>query len=239
MSHIKVTFGACSKASERHPNQDAHYAAPDILVVADGVGYYDGAATASRLAITGSINAVRRLNRDPGVMPEDLAFEVMQAANGELRDAKNRRQLHPNAAATLAAVIFRPTGEGLLVWAGDSYVDHIDGNRTTTLTSRHTKVGELTEMVDGDSKFGYSARTIAPPAKKERLVVATDGTDWTVGNYHRLDGSFDREGLDRDYRRAVSLSPQEAAEELVRLAAPDFLWTDDTTVIVADVYPRL
>jgi PPM family protein phosphatase len=234
---LALDAAVVSITGPRAENEDAGYAGPRLLAVADGVGGNVGGAVASSVVVEALAVAVR----DAPVARLDAA---VAAANASLGHVVSARPELAGMATTLTAVAL--TGGGVVVaHIGDSRAYLLRDGRLEQLTSDQTVVQSLLDagLITADQARGHPLRSIVlgvlhgadddlahlvtttrPVRAGDRLLVCSDGLSGVVGPemMARL--------LAEDSR------PTAAATRLVRAAlAADT--HDNVTAVVADVVP--
>lgn len=221
----------------RQGNEDAGYAGPRLLAVADGMGGHAAGEVASAVAIA----SLAPLD-DVGVGEGDLLGvleHVLRGANDELRELAAADSELEGMGTTVTALLVDGQRLGL-VHIGDSRAYLYADGELTQITHDHTLVQRLvdegriaqedagqhpqraliTRALDGRPgiEFDTSLRELRPG---DRYLLCSDGLTAVVS--------------DETLRQTLALpGPDEAADQLVELAlrggAPD-----NVTCIVADV----
>jgi protein phosphatase len=219
----------------RDGNEDASYAGPRLLVVADGVG----GSVAGEIASYLTVSALRPLDTDDTVTDPLAALrEATRRANDAVRDAIERDPRLAGMGTTLTAMLW--TGDTLgLAQLGDSRAYLLRGGELRQITHDQTLVQSLVDegqitpeealthprrswilrALDGrpDSDPEVEILTIEPG---DRYLLCSDG----LSDYVDADAIATALGGD---------DPQPACERLVELAlaagAPD-----NVTCVVAD-----
>lgn len=221
----------------RKNNEDAYCVTPHLLAVADGMGGVQGGELASKLA-------VEVLESYPFGLADDPQEEMRAAfrlANQKILALAQEKDLN-GMGTTLTALLLREE-TFILGHVGDSRAYLIREKKIQQLTNDHSVVGELLRagtlspaeaMVHPHRHLltralGTSAEvevdvTAFRALLDDVLVLCTDG----------LTSLVEEEEIARVVER--SYHPQQAADELVRLAN-ERGGTDNITVIVAYLLP--
>jgi serine/threonine protein phosphatase PrpC len=223
----------------RPNNEDAVFAGPRLVAVADGVGGAAAGEVASRLAIDAVAHLAGR--RVDAPLPDALADAVAEA-NATIGFVASCRPLLAGMSTTLTAVALADDGGYVLANVGDSRMyllrdgelsqlsrdDSlvqllIDQGRLTDAEARgHPQRSVVTEALDGAPRARAATATFEARAG-DRLLLCSDGLS---------------DVLDEP-RIAALLAESDAARAagaLVR-AALDAGARDNVTVVVADAVP--
>jgi PPM family protein phosphatase len=220
----------------REGNQDAVYAGPRLLAVADGMGGMAAGDVASNLAIA----AMAPLDEDvPGDSLVDALRSAVDMANQNLRDAVDANPALEGMGTTLTGMLFSGTkiamvhvgdsraylmrnGEFSQLTKDDTYVQMLvdDGRITEEEASVHPQRSLLIRALQGsDVDPQYSIRAAVPG---DRYLICSDG----------LSGPVSDDSIAATMREYAD--PDECAERLVHLALRGG-GPDNITVIIADV----
>lgn len=157
---LTVSYGeACDRGKVREENQDsirsAAIALGDLFIVADGIGGYQGGATASRMVVEGFLS---QLAARPANYPADHALaEACSYTNASIHAAANTGDpAYQRMGSTVVLALVQPgadggnTGEvasfGPNAWighVGDSRAYLIRGGQMTKITNDHSAVQAL------------------------------------------------------------------------------------------------
>ena len=234
---LSLRFGARSDVGlAREGNEDALYAGPRLLAVADGMGGHAAGEVASRVVI----EALVPLDESPpdGDLTDALRRAV-ETANGYLRDMVAADTALEGMGTTLTALLWVQQTLGL-VHIGDSRAyllreghleqvthDHtfvqtlIDQGRITPdEANTHPQRSWITNALDGrpDIELDLSIRDVRAG---DRYLVCSDG----------LSGYVSEQTLEETLRNG---DPQSACDQLVDLALRAG-GLDNITCIVADI----
>ncbi len=220
----------------REGNQDAVYAGPRLLAVADGMGGMAAGDVASNLAIA----AMAPLDEDvPGDSLVDALRSAVEIANQNLRDAVDANPALEGMGTTLTGMLFSGT-KFAMVHVGDSRAYMLRDDEFSQLTKDDTYV----QMLVDDGRITEEEASIHP--QRSLLIRALQGSDVDPQYSVRAAVAGDRylicsDGLSgpvSDDSIAATLrdypDPDECAERLVQLALRGG-GPDNITVIVADV----
>lgn len=222
----------------REGNEDAAYAGPSLLAVADGMGGHVAGEVASRLAI----ESIAGLEAAPDADPLAALQAGVDQAQDRIRERIAEQDALEGMGTTLTALLW---GDGQLGLAhiGDSRAYRLRDGELARLTHDHTYVQELvdagritpaeadvhpqrsvlTRVLDGRSALDPDlSRLDARPG--DRYLLCSDGLSGVVSDetIAGVLGQGDAEG---------------AADRLVELALRGG-GPDNVTVVVADVVDR-
>lgn len=230
-------FGAASeKGTVRLDNQDAVFASPTAVFVADGVGGGPSGDLASRLVVTRLARNIRMATNI------DELREIVAYANEALTDAILQSPDFRGMATTLSGLVLL-AGEAILIHVGDSRVYRLRDDELTQLSrddswvqlmvddgalsaeeaSRHPMRNLILHSLSG-SPVDPETVTITPVDLRagDRWLITSDGlSDYVSGTELR-----DCLGADPD--------PGAVAQLLVELAAANDT-RDNVSLVVADV----
>jgi len=234
---LSIRFGARSDVGLiREGNEDALYAGPRLLAVADGMGGHAAGEVASRVVI----EALAPLDESPPAGDlTDALRRAVESANGYLRDMVAADRALEGMGTTLTALLWLDGTLGL-VHIGDSRAYLLRDGQLEQVTHDHTFVQTLidqgritpdeanthpqrswiTNALDGrpDIELDLSVRDVRAG---DRYLVCSDGLSSYVSE-HTLAEAL-RSG-----------DPQTASDRLVDLALRAG-GLDNVTVIVADI----
>ena len=234
---LGLRFGARSDVGLlRAGNEDAMYAGPRLLAVADGMGGHAAGEVASRVAI----ETVAPLDEDlPGSDLISALRESVETANGYLRDMVAADSALEGMGTTLTALL--SAGQRLgLVHVGDSRAYLLRNDELTQITHDHTLVQSLvdegritpeeatthpqrswiTRALDGRGEIELDL-AVREAHAGDRYLLCTDGLSGVVSEETMLE--------------ALRLpDPQAACDRLVELALRAG-GPDNITCIVADI----
>ena len=128
-----LTYGESKVGLVRKVNEDAiSLSVPDVYLLADGMGGYDGGQLASRLAVSAAEDFFRRKCEEP--VSEALMKEAVLAANDAILSEKTK--------TTMVVCAF---SEGLVFWAhvGDSRLYVWQDGSLSQVTVDHSFVMQL------------------------------------------------------------------------------------------------
>jgi len=235
---LTIRYAARSDVGLLRPgNEDAAYAGPRLLAVADGMGGHAAGEVASSVAIE-SLTALDEVGKATGD-PLQVLERALTRANDALRDMVAADQQLEGMGTTVTALLVDGRRLGL-VHIGDSRAYLFAGGQLTQLTHDHTLVQRLvdegriaqdeagqhpqrsliTRALDGrhEIEFDKSVRELRPG---DRYLLCSDGLTAVVS--------------DRTLQETLALpDPQEAVDRLVELALRGG-GPDNVTCIVADV----
>jgi PPM family protein phosphatase len=239
---LRLDTAFVSITGPRPDNQDAAFAGPALLVVADGVGGNVGGAVASALAV----DVVRgALAHTADASPEESLRQAVEAANVRLGRAVAVNPGLAGMATTLTAVALAG-GRLAVAHVGDTRAYLLRDGRLRRLTKDQTVVQSLVDAgvvtleqarthplrsvllgvlhgADGDTGPLETATVDVRPG--DRLLVCSDG----------LSGVVEHDLLQRILVEEVRSDA--AAQRLVRAALAAGTH-DNVTAAVGDVVPR-
>ena len=234
---LGLRFGARSDVGLlRSGNEDAMYAGPRLLAVADGMGGHAAGEVASRVAI----ETVAPLDDDlPGSDLITALRDAVETANAYLRDMVAADSALEGMGTTLTALL--SAGQRLgLVHVGDSRAYLLRGEQLHQITHDHTLVQSLvdegritpeeatthpqrswiTRALDGRGEIELDL-SVREAHAGDRYLLCTDGLSGVVSEETMLEALSEGD-------------PQEACDRLVELALRAG-GPDNITCIVADV----
>jgi protein phosphatase len=238
---LQLDAALVSITGPRPDNQDAAFAGPSLLAVADGVGGNVGGAVASSLAV----DVVRGVVEQPGAKPpSDRLLDAVAAANAQLDHAVAANPGLAGMATTLTAVAL--SGDRLTIaHVGDSRAYLLREGELRQLTTDQTVVQSLVDggvitidqarthplrsvllgaLRGADDDLEHLVTTVDHARSADRLLVCSDGLSGVV------EPDLIRRILAEEER------PSAAVNRLVRAAlAADT--HDNVTVVVGDVVP--
>ena len=219
----------------REINEDAAYAGPRLLAVADGMGGHAAGEVASAAAIAALTPLDTAANTDAGGALRD----AITTANTRLREMAAADN-HLHGMGTTVTAMLADGDRMVLAHIGDSRAYLLRQGRLTQLTRDHTYVQQLVDegRITEDEVGTHPQRSMITRAVDGREAAGPDITEHEVQPGDRLlicsDGLS---GVVRDTTLEEVLgagTPQDAVDALVDLAlrggAPD-----NVTVVVADV----
>jgi serine/threonine protein phosphatase PrpC len=236
----RIRSGAATDVGRvRRNNQDNFVDEEPLFAVADGMGGAAGGEEASRTAV-----AALRATFDADPTVDGLADGVREANRAVWEKARQRPDLRGMGTTMTAVALVEHPEEGevlAIVNVGDSRVYLLRDGELEQITDDHSvpeelrRAGRLTPeeaAVHPQRNVLTRALGIEPdvevdcypiiPYEGDRLILASDG----------LFNEVDHDGIASVARRRKD--PQEAADELVRLAC-DGGGNDNVTVVVVDI----
>jgi serine/threonine protein phosphatase PrpC len=234
---LSLRYGARSDVGLlREGNEDAMYAGPRLLAVADGMGGHAAGEVASRVVI----ETVSTLDEDPpdGELTSALQ-DAVQTANGYLRDMVAADGALEGMGTTLTALLW--VGQQLgLAHVGDSRGYLLRDGNLEMITHDHTLVQNLIDegRITPDEATTHPQRSWITRALDGRQSVELDLSvrDVRAGDRYLLcsDGLSSYVSEDTIAEALGQGDPQEACDRLVDLALRAG-GPDNVTCIVADL----
>jgi protein phosphatase len=219
----------------REGNEDAVYAGPRLLAVADGMGGHAAGEVASAAAIA----ALSPLDQSAEGDPSGALRTAIGSANTRLREMVAADN-HLHGMGTTVTAVLADGDRMVLAHIGDSRAYLLRGGALTQLTRDHTYVQQLVD------EGRITAEDVGTHPQRSMITRAVDGRESAIPDIseHEVEAgdrllicSDGLSGVVRDQTLEEVLrdgNPQEAVDALVALAlrggAPD-----NVTVVVADV----
>lgn len=235
---LSLRYGARSDVGLlRDLNEDAMYAGPRLLAIADGMGGHAAGEVASRVAI----ESVAPLDDDqPGADLVTSLREAVETASRFLQDMAEADSALDGMGTTLTAILFADRRLGL-VHIGDSrgyllrdgvlsqithdhtLVQHLvdEGRITPEEASTHPQRSWITRSLTGRGELELDL-SIREAREGDRYLLCSDG----------LSGPVSADTIAETLRAAAD--PQQACDQLIALALRAG-GPDNITAIVADV----
>ncbi|HVA60868.1 MAG TPA: PP2C family serine/threonine-protein phosphatase [Mycobacteriales bacterium] len=220
----------------REGNEDAAYAGPRLLAVADGMGGHAAGEVASAEAIA----AIAPLDDDtPGADMISALRAAVETANGRLRDLVARDPALDGMGTTLTALLW--AGQRLaLVHVGDSRCYLLRDGVLTQITHDHTLVQQFVDegRISAEEASSHPQRSLITRALDGRGEVELDLSvrESRAGDRYLLcsDGLSGVVSADTMLEALGEPNPNKACERLVDLALRAG-GPDNVTCIVGDV----
>lgn len=243
-----------SEVGLRGNNEDAAFASPRLLAVADGVGGAAAGELASRAAIMKMASLDKR--RLTGPLEDELADAVADA-NDLISFATFARPGHSGMATTLTAVAIGNDGRYLVANVGDSRSYLFRRGRLSQLTRDDSLVqelidrGDLTETeardhphrsvvlraLNGADQLPLVLRALDARAG-DRLLLCSDGvTDYLSDE--QLAELLDRDDAPTAARRLVDAALEHGSRDNVTAVIADVVTRDDPDEGWLDALPAV
>ena len=236
---LVLVSAAASICGPRADNQDAGYAGPHLLAIADGVGGKVGGAVASATAI----DALSGLVGDSADLPDGDLQGAVVGVNERLRMVTRRRPELTGMATTLTAVALTPGGRLAVAHIGDARAYLLRDGQLVQLTEDQTLVQGLVTagVISYEQARTHPLRSVVLGAlhgddddlahlvvvnhevrQGDRLLVCSDGLYGVVSP---------------DTIRRVLAEESRPADAVTRLLRDALVagTRDNATVVVADV----
>jgi protein phosphatase len=165
----------------RTVNEDCFAMAAELglYLVADGMGGHTAGQLASRLATSGTVAALRRVQDAQATLTEKLRYCVA-AANRQVFDTAQAKPELAGMGTTLVALLAAP-GRIALAHVGDSRAYLIRAGRIRQLTDDHSLVAELVRRreITANAARGHPHRHVLTRALGVRRTVEADLAELT------------------------------------------------------------
>jgi len=196
-----------------------------MLVVADGMGGYDGGEVASKLAVdtlrVWVLDHIAEWKRRGKI--GDGLVDAIHEANRAILDAQLAHDDLSSMGTTLTAVIV--DGPQLHIGhVGDSKAFLVSADRALQITSDHNVPGELLQSghLTREQAASHPQRHVLTRALgvQDELLVEQLEVEWAVGDLLLLctDGLSNLVTLEEIQKEAAQMDPGELADRLVNLA---------------------
>jgi PPM family protein phosphatase len=207
-----------------------------LLVVADGMGGYDGGAVASRQVIDNFSNAIRNAGGDVDPL-QALQTGITSSLQALKQHAKNNPNLLKMGSTVVAAVT--QGSKVHLINVGDSRAYLINQHSIRQISFDHSLVGALLRQgqIDEEEARVHPRRNVLSMAisvQREQVESFSTVIDWQPGDVLVLcsDGLWGPVTQGAIQAAVLEFPPQQAAEKLVQLANNN-MGPDNISVIVA------
>jgi PPM family protein phosphatase len=226
------------------PNQDALCVIrpgllnwhPPLLVLADGMGGYEGGSEASQLVIRSFTETYQRskIETDPLHILEEGVSAALRALNHQASQQPNLSRM----GSTVVAAVLK--GHSIfLLNVGDSRAYLFNSSRIRQVSYDHSLVGDqLRQGLITEAQVRVHPRRnvlcMSLNAQRQQVETYTAVIDWKPGDSLVLcsDGLWGPVNETEIQSIVLQFSPQQAAEKLVQLANAN-LGPDNISVIVA------
>ena len=209
---------------------------PVMLVVADGMGGYEGGAVASSQVVKSFSDVYQRVAA--GADPLAALEQGMLDAHGSMRKLAVQEPRLMQMGSTVAAAIIQDAKIYLLN-VGDSRAYLINREAVRQISFDHSYVGEaarrgLIAGTDVRSAPNRNVLTMAISVQREQIEPFSGVFEWQQGDCLLIcsDGLWGTVPEEQIQQVVMTLYPQEAANELVRLANANE-GPDNIAVVVA------
>ena len=209
---------------------------PPLLVIADGMGGYEGGAVASQLVVNSFADVYQR--SDGEVSP----LQTLQSGVSVSLNAMKQRASQDPALAKMGSTVVAAILKGrsiYLINVGDSRAYLVNNREIRQISYDHSLVGEqlrqgiITEA-DVRTHPRRNVLSMSISAQREDIVTYTNLYEWQVGDRLVLcsDGLWGPVTEQQIQAVVLEFHPQRAAERLVYLANAN-QGPDNISVIVA------
>lgn len=209
---------------------------PVMLVVADGMGGYEGGAVASSHVVKSFSDIYHRLAESAS--PLAALEQGMADAHASMRRLAVQEPRLMQMGSTVAAAIIQGSKIYLLN-VGDSRVYLISHQAVQQISFDHSYVGEAVRRgfiseTDARSYPNRNVLTMAISVQREQVEPFSGVFEWQPGDRLLIcsDGLWGSVSEEQIRQVVMALPPQEAANELVRLANAN-QGPDNIAVIIA------
>lgn len=237
MSALAMQPAMVSEVGRRENNEDAVFASPRLVAVADGVGGAAAGELASRLTILKMMGLDKR--RLVGPLEQEFDNTIADA-NAVIAFAAWHEPRHAGMATTLTAVALSNDGAYLVANVGDSRTylwrdEHLQrltrddslvqqlidqGALSEADASRHPHRSVVVEVLDGVQRALPALRSV-PARAGDRLLLCSDGvTDYLT---------------DPQVTKLLRIEDAAVAARRLVEAALDHGGRDNVTALIADV----
>ncbi len=213
-----------------------HTSRPPLLVIADGMGGYEGGAIASQLVI-GSFTDIYQHANDSIPPLQTLEAGVSASMNAIKRYASQNPTL-AKMGSTVVAVLLKEQ-QFYLINVGDSRAYLIHETQIRQISYDHSLVGEQLRrgIITADELRSHPRRNVLSmsiSAQRDHVAAYAHVFAWQPGDSVVLcsDGLWGPVAEPQIQSAVLEYSPQQAAERLVQLAN-DNQGPDNISVIVA------
>jgi PPM family protein phosphatase len=209
---------------------------PPLLVIADGMGGYEGGALASQLVVSSFASVYQRTSEV--VSPLQTLQSGVSAALSALKQQAAHNPALAKMGSTVVAVVIK--GASLyLINVGDSRAYLVNEREIRQISYDHSLVGEqLRQGIIGEADVRSHPRrnvlSMSISAQRENVLTYTNVFEWRHGDRLVLcsDGLWGPVTEPQIQAVVMEYHPQQAAERLVLLANTN-QGPDNISVIVA------
>lgn len=183
----QLEIGTYSTAGVRQENQDniAHFETPFgyAILVADGMGGYEGGAIASQLVVSRFPALLAGLPET--LAPEEALARATTALNSEIHARAAQSEAQAKMGSTLATLVVRQGKAGLLAIAGhvgDTRVYFCRSKQLFCLTRDHTLVQDLVASgaLSKDQARNHPQSHILTRALGHTLALSIELSEWML-----------------------------------------------------------
>lgn len=247
---VHLRFAARSDiGAVRRNNQDAGYAGPHLLVIADGMGGAAGGDTASSVTVS-MLAALDDIHRAEDLLP--LLRDAVTGAHDELVDMAERDRSLKGMGTTCIAIL-RSGNKLAMVHIGDSRAYLLRGDSLIQVTKDHTLVqylvdhGQITpEEAENHPKKNVIMRALGDTEGEveldesvreavvgDRWLLCSDGLFGVVSNETIAHTMMHYQNLDKCADRLIELALAAGAPDNVTVVLADVLDDRDVTAATA------
>ncbi len=209
---------------------------PPLLVIADGMGGYEGGAIASQLVVSSFAEVYQQAGGHAAPL-QTLQTGVSAALNAMKQQASADPALGKMGSTVVAAVL---KGRSIhLINVGDSRAYLVNDRQVRQISYDHSLVGEqLRQGMITEADVRHNPRrnvlSMSISAQREDITTYTNTFEWQVGDHLVLcsDGLWGPVTEPQIQAVVLEYRPQQAAERLVFLANTN-QGPDNISVIVA------
>lgn len=231
---VSLRYAVQSERGVRSNNEDAAFAGPRLLALADGMGGHAAGDVASSLALA----ELAPLDQQPVGDPVALLREAVIRGNAAIARHLKVHPEHEGMGTTLTAILFAGDKHGL-VHVGDSRAYLLRNDSLTQLTKDDTFVQSLIDdgRLTPEGAWGHPHRSMVVKVLTGHEVEPfLELRDTKPGDRYLIcsDGLSDYVPAEAIHRALVAPDPQQCTQALIRLALQHDSH-DNVTCIVADV----
>lgn len=209
---------------------------PPLLVIADGMGGYEGGAIASQLVVSSFAGVYQQA--DDTISPLQILQAGVAAALNELKQSAAQNSSLARMGSTVVAAVIK--GSSIyLINVGDSRAYLVNEKAIRQISYDHSLVGEqlrqgLITEAEVRSHPRRNVLSMSISAQRENVTTFTDVFEWRQGDRLVLcsDGLWGPVTEAQIQAAVMEFHPQQAAERLVYLANTN-QGPDNISVIVA------
>lgn len=153
---------SCSELGRREKQEDAWGLGDAILVIADGMGGYEGGAAAAQAAARAILDELGDAAPDPDAILDAITWAARQVAEAT-----------SGGGTTIVVVGLTGDDRAVIAWVGDSSVLWVGEGESERLTTPHAdEHGRLTRWLPDEPRADF---IVIDLDEGDHLVLCTDG----------------------------------------------------------------